>query len=358
MLTDLSVFSGKKVLITGNTGFKGTWLSLWLNALGAEVYGFSDGFLDRSMYHQVEASSCLKHQFIGDITNYTCFSDCISTVKPNFIFHLAAQAIVSESYSDPLKTIHVNAYGTAVILEALRHQSHFISVIIVTSDKCYENYEWCWGYRETDQLGGADIYSSSKASAEIIFSSYCRSFFNSLPHIRLATVRAGNVVGGGDWAVNRVVPDAFRAWSKNMPILLRSPGSTRPWQHVLEPLGGYLLLAKRLLEDPKVNMESFNFGPSALNAIPVSDFVSALSDCSNGYGYRTDANSTHFKEARLLSLNTDKALNLINWTPTLQLERLYTYISIWYQSSLTDTTTALRQLTIDQINDFVAASRS
>jgi CDP-glucose 4,6-dehydratase len=229
------IFKGKKVLITGNTGFKGSWLSIWLHKLGAEVHCVSvDVPTEPSNFKELNLESRINHTFL-DIREFSAISNLISAVKPDFIFHLAAQSIVSTSYKDPIRTIETNILGTSHVLESLRLSNHECVAVIITSDKCYDNVEWVWGYKETDRLGGKDIYSGSKGGAELVYKSYYHSFFrNENSNIKLAAARAGNVIGGGDWAQDRIVPDCIRSWSKGDAVTIRNQYATRPWQHVLE----------------------------------------------------------------------------------------------------------------------------
>ena len=273
------VFRSKKVLITGNTGFKGSWLSVWLNSLGAQVYGISKDIPTKpSMFSELGLKKIVTH-YEEDVANYNSIKKIIEKVKPDFLFHMAAQAIVATSYNDPLDTIRTNVMGTANVLEALKEINLKCTAIIITSDKCYDNVEWVWGYKESDALGGQDIYSGSKGAAELIFKSYFHSFFKNIENcnVRLASVRAGNVIGGGDWADYRIVPDCIKAWIKGESVEIRSPKATRPWQHVLEPLSGYLTIAKKLCEDINFNGESFNFGPKAEYNKTVMELINDLS---------------------------------------------------------------------------------
>ena len=257
-----NVYSGKRVLVTGHTGFKGSWLTAWLLKLGAEVHGFSDVVFDGpSMFSGLRLHEHLNH-VTGDIRNKDEVEEAIRSVKPDFVFHLAAQSIVSLSYEDPSLTYSTNVIGTLNVLEALRSVKHRCCAVLITSDKCYHNSEWNWGYRETDPLGGKDPYSASKAAAEILIHSSFQSFFNlDDSPVRLVSTRAGNVIGGGDWKQDRIVPDAIRAWSKGEAVTIRAPRSTRPWQHVLEPLSGYLLAGRALSQGEKISGEAYNFGP-------------------------------------------------------------------------------------------------
>ena len=324
----------KRVLITGHTGFKGSWLSIWLKSLGADVYGLSkDVPTEPSMYLELSLNKTITH-FQDDISNYSAVKKIIKDVKPDFIFHMAAQAIVATSYSDPMETISTNVIGTTNILESLRDLNPNCTAIIITSDKCYDNVEWVWGYKESDALGGKDIYSGSKGAAELIFKSYFHSFFknNKTSNVRLASVRAGNVIGGGDWADNRIVPDCIRAWIKGDSVEIRSPKATRPWQHVLEPLSGYLTIAQKLFENITYNGESFNFGPNSEYNKTVKELLDDLSKnwkLNQKPSYLSKKTSI-FHEAGLLKLNCDKALFHLKWLPTLDYKKLIEFTSDWY----------------------------
>lgn len=237
-----NVYCGKKVLVTGNTGFKGSWLSTWLVMLGADVYGFSNEIPTRPSMYEVCGLEDKIHNRYGDIRNKEEMNDCIQEVKPDMIFHLAAQAIVSTSYKEPFDTITTNVVGTASVLEAIRNITWDCTCVLITSDKAYDNVEWIWGYRESDAVGGKDVYSGSKGAAELVIKSYWKSFIAAMPNIKLGVGRAGNVIGGGDWAKDRIIVDCVKAFSQGETVEIRCPKSTRPWQHVLEPLSGYLNL--------------------------------------------------------------------------------------------------------------------
>jgi CDP-glucose 4,6-dehydratase len=327
------VFSGKKVLITGHTGFKGSWLSLWLKQKGAILSGISKDIpTSPALFEVLELENEMEHLLV-DIRNLEALKSEIKRIKPDFIFHMAAQPIVSLSYQDPLETLTTNAIGTANVLEAVREMTHQCVVICITSDKCYENVEWVWGYKETDMLGGKDIYSGSKAAAEIVIHSYFHSFLKKMPNIKLASVRAGNVIGGGDWAADRIVPDCMRSWSIQEKVEIRNPGATRPWQHVLEPLSGYLQIAAELYNGGNFNGESYNFGPPSENNITVMELLEKL---GKSWGYEkaedtyTQTGELKFSEAGLLKLNCDKALFDFKWQPTLNLSQLIQYTGDWY----------------------------
>ena len=328
------IYKNKKVLITGNTGFKGSWLTTWLVKLGAGVHGISKDIpTEPSMFNELGLKRKIVH-YEKDIRDLSSVNRIIEEVKPDFLFHLAAQPLVSVSYLDPIETISTNVVGTANILEALKDSNHSCICVIITSDKCYDNVEWAWGYKETDPLGGKDIYSGSKGAAELIFKSYYHSFFKKDgSNIKVVSARAGNVIGGGDWARERMVPDCIRAWSKNKIVEIRSPNATRPWQHVLEPLSGYLTLGQQLYEGNNISGESFNLGPSSQYSHTVEDLLQDLSkywnhqDPSNAYKITDDIK---FHEAGLLKLNCDKALYHLKWLPTLNYRKLIEFTGSWY----------------------------
>ena len=348
-------FKNKKILITGNTGFKGSWLSAWLIQLGAEVYGISNDIPTKpSMFEGLKLKDKIVH-FELDIREYSAVKKVISTVKPDFIFHMAAQPIVVKSYENPVETISTNVMGTTNILEALREINLKCTAIIITSDKCYENVEWIWGYKETDYLGGKDIYSGSKGAAEIIFKSYYHSFFKDpkKSNVRVASVRAGNVIGGGDWADYRIVPDCIRAWVNNESVEIRNPNATRPWQHVLEPLSGYLNLANELEKNIHFNGESFNFGPNSESSKTVKNLLDDLSSYWNlehTPSIHPDE-ITRFHEAGLLKLNCDKSLFHLKWVPTLDYSKLIEFTSKWYYDFYTQKENML-ELTFNQISEY------
>jgi len=273
-----NIYKNKKVLITGNTGFKGSWLTMWLMKLGAKVYGVSKDIPTKpSLFEELNLSDKVIH-YENDIRDSESIKKIINEINPDFLFHMAAQPLVSVSYEDPIQTISSNVLGTANILDALKTVNKKCSAIIITSDKCYNNVEWSWGYKETDELGGKDIYSGSKGAAELIIRSYYYSFFSSNDsNIRIGTTRAGNVIGGGDWAKDRIVPDCMKAWSDDSKVEIRSPNATRPWQHVLEPLSGYLSFGQNLYNNKKLNGESFNFGPSSIHNYSVQRIIKDLS---------------------------------------------------------------------------------
>jgi CDP-glucose 4,6-dehydratase len=349
-----NIYKDKKVLITGNTGFKGSWLTLWLLKLGAKVYGISNDIPTKpSVFEELKLEQLIQFHR-EDVRNLDFLKSFISDIKPDFVFHLAAQAIVSLSYENPIETITTNIIGTANILEALRYSNHTCTAIIVTSDKCYDNVEWVWGYKESDNLGGKDIYSGSKGAAELTFKSYYHSFFKSKDsNVSLASVRAGNVIGGGDWATQRIVPDCMRSWSENKTVVIRSPDSTRPWQHVLEPLSGYLNLGCELYENRALNGESFNFGPKSDVSVTVRALIEDLSGNWKLKGvepYEFIDNKS-FHEAGLLKLNCDKALFYLNWMATLDYDKLIEFTSLWYHTYY-NAKQDIYSLTISQITEY------
>jgi CDP-glucose 4,6-dehydratase len=318
----LTAYSGKKVLITGDTGFKGSWLATWLLKLGAQVTGFGlppktdeDNFIISGLHSKIDHIN-------GDIRDFTTLSDTIRVSKPDFVFHLAAQALVLESYKDPHQTFTTNVTGTLNILEAIRKNPRVKAAVMVTSDKCYENREWVHGYRETDPLGGKDPYSASKGAAEILISSYIRSFFQEKNSPAVASVRAGNVIGGGDWSENRIIPDCIRSLRCKRSIELRNPHSLRPWQHVLEPLYGYLLLGSALSgTDGKTFCGPWNFGPHPCNTVTVEDLVQEII-CQWGSGmYHITESQQNNKESNMLVLDINKAVHLLKWNPVLPLKK-------------------------------------
>lgn len=349
-----NIYQGKKVVITGNTGFKGSWLSLWLHELGAEVHGISNGIpTTPSMYEALRLGRFVNYHE-ADVRDAGAIKHLLHEIKPDYIFHLAAQALVSESYQDPLATITTNVLGTAHVLDAARSFTHPCRMIIITSDKCYDNVEWVWGYKETDAVGGKDIYSGSKGAAECIFKSYFHSFFkDKTGPVTLASARAGNVIGGGDWAKDRLVPDCVRAWTQQKAVEIRSPHSTRPWQHVLEPLSGYLTLGWQLTLHPELSGESFNFGPTAQINQTVLQLLNDLAvylhvPAERAYHIASD---TPFDEAKLLKLNCDKALFHLKWQATLDYQLLTQFTGSWY-SRFYDQQTDMLSYTLGQIHTY------
>jgi CDP-glucose 4,6-dehydratase len=357
------VFGAQRVLITGHTGFKGGWLTLWLHALGAEVTGFAlPPPTEPSLFEAAGVAGCCRH-VLGDVRDARAVRDAVRASRPEVVFHLAAQPLVRCSYEQPVDTLATNVMGTAHLLDAIRAERARCAVIVVTSDKCYENREWPLGYRETDPVGGHDLYSASKGAAEIVTASYRRSFFppdRLAEHgVALATARAGNVIGGGDWAENRIIPDAVRALAAGRPIPVRNPRSLRPWQHVLEPLGGYLLLAARLLgcsgADAPRYCGAWNFGPAPESSRPVRDLVAAgVRAWGSGTWTETpQADAPH--EAGILRLSIEKAVAELGWRPRWSLEQAVARTMEWYRAHHEGSSpSALRDLALRQIDAYLS----
>jgi len=350
--TIFSSFAGKKVLVTGNTGFKGAWFSTWLRELGSEVHGLSlDVPTEPSLFEDGGGEANQATSWV-DVCDTEKVQEILEANKPDFIFHLAAQPIVGASFANPLETWRTNTLGTVSLLEALRRSNLTeVSAVMITSDKVYRNHEWPWGYRETDELGGHDPYSASKAGAELAIRSYVNSDFFEGRCIKIASVRAGNVIGGGDWAPGRVVPDAVRAWSENKPLVLRNPSATRPWQHVLEPLGGYLLTAAALDKNVIDSGESFNFGPSEQASKTVGDLVTGLGARLGGNSpLRVAYKESNLPESGLLRLSSEKAQQILSWQPVLEFERNLDWTAWWYtQKSLG---AGALELALEQIRNY------
>jgi CDP-glucose 4,6-dehydratase len=350
-----NVYKNKKVLVTGHTGFKGTWLTTWFLKLGAEVIGISKDIPTHpSMFEELVLEGKIKH-YQEDIRDLEKMTQIICEEKPEFLFHLAAQSIVSVSYLDPIETISSNVVGTTNILKALKDSDHKCTAIIITSDKAYDNIEQVWGYKEDDRLGGKDIYSGSKGAAELVIKSFYHSFFKSNDSkVKLAIGRAGNVIGGGDWAKDRIVVDCMTAWSKGEAVEIRSPNATRPWQHVLEPLSGYLNLGQALYENDSLNGEAFNFGPKAEQNHTVKQLLQDLStywhfkDVNEAF---TVTNNIFFHEAGLLKLNCDKALFYLKWQANLAYKDTIKYTSTWY-CDFYKTDKNILEKTLEQIDEY------
>jgi CDP-glucose 4,6-dehydratase len=347
-------YRDKRVLITGHTGFKGAWLAEWLLKLGAKVTGFSLPSPTRpSLFEQLELERRMCH-VIGDMRDANAVREVVTETRPDFIFHLAAQSLVRQSYLEPADTYAVNVMGTVHLLDAARQLEKRCSIVAVTSDKCYENREWLYGYREEDPLGGHDPYSASKGAAELVVASYRRSFFSSAESpVRIASARAGNVIGGGDWAPNRIVPDCVRALRIGDPIKVRNRISTRPWQHVLEPLSGYLLLGSRLASSTgakPVVASAFNFGPDSESNRSVADLVDVvLKHWPGKLEDHSDPQAVH--EAGLLNLATEKARQLLGWKPVWTFTETVARTIDWYRQNL-DVDTNMATLTGKQIEDY------
>ena len=349
-----NVFEAKTVLVTGHTGFKGSWLSIWLRELGAEVIGYAlEPYTEKDNFAVAKVGNKIRSH-IGDIRDYDKLKRIFDEYQPEFVFHMAAQPLVRLSYQQPKLTYDTNVGGTVNLLECCRLTDSVRVIINVTSDKCYENKEWVWGYRENDPVGGYDPYSSSKGCSEIITSAYRNSFFNVSEHQQhnksISSVRAGNVIGGGDWREDRLVPDCIRALRNNKPIGIRSPKSVRPWQYVLEPLSGYLVLASKMYENEEKYSGAWNFGPDYRSIITVEELVSSLIRYWGNGQYKDLskrlADEPH--EAKSLVLDISKATNLLNWRPTLTVNEAIEYAVNWYKAPDVD-----YDFCVKQINDYV-----
>ena len=348
-----SIYKNKNVVVTGHTGFKGSWLVAWLKQMGADVTGIAlDLPSNPNHYEAANLSEGIRdHRF--DIRDLVATKKAVVSANPDFLFHLAAQPIVGASYDDPLETWTTNVLGTINILESLRVINHQCSSVIITSDKCYDNVEWEWGYRENDVLGGPDPYSASKGAAEIAIRSYVKSYFSSKENtVRIASARAGNVIGGGDWAAHRIVPDCVQSWSRNEKVELRNPYSTRPWQHVLEPLGGYLTLGAVLSQNGGLHGEAFNFGPQAQQNHSVLELVKQMSKSWPKVSWAVcEPQSSSFYESGLLKLNCDKALHFLKWHAVLNFEETVALTADWYRTFY-DTPQSISALTEMQISKY------
>ena len=350
-----NVFDGKRVLVTGHTGFKGTWMTIWLQQMGAEVIGISNEIPTEPSHFAAAGLDKTMTTHWLDVRDQQAIPAAIRNVAPDFVFHMAAQALVKASYDDPVGTYTTNMVGSANVLEGLRLLDNTCTAIMITSDKAYENVETYYGYREDDRLGGADPYSASKACAEIVISSHTRSFFGQPDderNVRIAVTRAGNVVGGGDWAADRLVPDVARAWSKGENVTIRRPQATRPWQHVLEPISGYLQLAAELSARPELHDEAFNFGPPAEAVNPVRDVVVALKEHLPGLDLTIDESQAHFHEAGLLKLTCDKALSYINWRPVLDFDETMQISAEWFRRYYEDGAEGILGFTQGQLDQY------
>ena len=349
-------YLGKTVIVTGHTGFKGSWLCRWLLKLGAKVVGVSNSVPTKPSHFELLKLGSDMESLEIDIRDFDSTNRVFSTHRPDAVFHLAAQSLVGRSLINPLETIETNVLGTANILSCIHKTDSIRASVIITSDKCYENKEWEFGYREDDALGGKDPYSASKACSEIVFSSFFRSFLESTQTF-VATARAGNVIGGGDWAENRIVPDCVRAWSEGKAAIIRSPNATRPWQHVLEPISGYLHLGSLLLSEVKsINGTSFNFGPPSDTIHSVADLVDLAKNVWAGVEWKSGADALKGKEANLLKLNCDRALNLLSWKPTLTFNESAKLTFEWYANYYSGKSTDVESLTDANIDEYTRLS--
>jgi len=353
-------WKGKRVFITGHTGFKGSWLSLWLYSLGAEVTGYSlVPPTDPSLFVLADLAKRIR-SIEGDIRDFQSLLASMHQCRPEVVIHMAAQAIVRKSYKDPLETYSTNVMGTVNLLEAIRRTGGVKVAVNVTSDKCYENKEWLWGYRETDPMGGFDPYASSKGCAELITAAYRRSFFNPSEiekhGVNVASVRAGNVIGGGDWAEDRLIPDIMTSFLNGKPVLIRSPNAIRPWQHVLDPLSGYFLLIENLYERSPEFADAWNFGPTDADAKPVSWIVEHIAALwGNGASFEIDRNDNPH-EATYLKLDCAKAKNLLGWKPRIHIHQALDWTVSWYKQYGKNPSSTF-EMTMKQINDFMLLSQ-
>ena len=334
MTVNPGFWRGKRVFLTGHTGFKGSWLSLWLQSLGAEVHGLAlTPPTTPNLFTVAQVASGVARSTIGDIRDLATVQQAMQASQADIVIHMAAQPLVRLSYAEPVETYATNVMGTVHVLESARHTPSVKAVVVVTTDKCYENKEWLWGYREDEPMGGHDPYSNSKGCAELVTSAYRKSFLQS-SGIAVASARAGNVIGGGDWAADRLVPDILRAFEKNQPVIIRNPHATRPWQHVLEPLSGYLALAERLYTDGQTFAEGWNFGPKDDDAQPVQWIVEHMvSSWGNGASWQQDG-GVHPHEANYLKLDISKAKARLGWEPRWPLATALKHIVTWHQSWL------------------------
>jgi CDP-glucose 4,6-dehydratase len=350
----VSFWQGKRVFLTGHTGFKGGWLALWLQQMGAEVTGYSlepntsPSFFEASKVHQGMQS------LTGDVRDLDGLTKALTSAKPDIVFHLAAQSLVHYGYKHPVETYATNVMGTVHVLEAVRQTPSVKAVVVVTTDKCYENQEWHWGYRENEPLGGYDPYSSSKGAAELATAAYRTSYFNPNDYakhgVAIATARAGNVIGGGDWALDRLVPDMVRAISQDQPVLIRRPQAVRPWQHVLEPLAGYLMLAQDLYSKGADISGAYNFGPREQDAQPVQWVVEQVTRFWGPKATWQADTANHPHEAKYLKLDCSKAKAVLGWEPQWDLERTLSEVVAWHKAHIAQEN--MRQFSLRQVAQF------
>lgn len=360
MKLDRLFWQGRRVFLTGHTGFKGSWLSLWLNALGAETTGFAlEPPTQPNLFEQARVASIIR-SIHGDIRDFSHLKSAISECAPDVVIHMAAQSVVRRGYEDPIENYSSNVMGTVHVLDAVRQLKRPCAVVNVTSDKCYENREWIWGYRENEPMGGRDPYSNSKGCAELITTAYQKSFFppESIGEhgIALASARAGNAIGGGDWTSHQLIPDLMRAFLAGHPCLIRNPSAFRPWQFVLEPLRGYLMLAERLTKDGSRFVSGWNFGPVDADVKPVSWIADeAMRLWGNDASWGLDSEA-HPKEAHALRLDASKAGTHLNWRPVLPLKQALGWIVSWYEAFQGGRN--LQEITLKQIEQYEALTQS
>ncbi|OIO72242.1 MAG: CDP-glucose 4,6-dehydratase [Zetaproteobacteria bacterium CG_4_9_14_3_um_filter_49_83] len=331
MVMNPSFWKGRRVFVTGHTGFKGGWLCLWLKQLGAYVTGYALEPETEPSLFEVAGVAAGMHSVIGDIRDREKLSQAMLEAKPEVVIHMAAQALVRYSYQHPVETYEVNVMGTVNLLEAVRSSDSVQSVLVITSDKCYENKEREAGYREDEAMGGYDPYSNSKGCAELVVSAYRQSFFDNGKHVAIATARAGNVIGGGDWSADRLIPDMVRAFNAGNDVVIRNPSAVRPWQHVLEALHGYLLLLEKMAESPFAFSQGWNFGPDERDARDVAWIVERFVSVWGDANWRIEADAGNLHEAHLLKLDCSKARRELAWLPVLELEKAMEWIAEWYR---------------------------
>ena len=350
MTVNPDFWRSKRVFLTGHTGFKGGWLSLWLQSMGVELHGLAlEPPTTPSLFSVAQVSGDMACHTVGDIRDLATVQKAMQAAQPEIVIHMAAQPLVRLSYALPVETYATNIMGTVHVLEAARHASSVKAVVVVTTDKCYENNEWAWGYRENEPMGGHDPYSNSKGCAELVTSAYRRSFLQR-KGVAVATARAGNVIGGGDWAADRLVPDILRAFEKNQPVVIRNPHATRPWQHVLEPLSGYLSLAEHLYTHGHTFAEGWNFGPKDDDARPVTWIVEHMAkQWGNGASWKQDG-GTHLHEANYLKLDISKAKARLGWQPRWDLTHSLGKIVEWHLAFTSKQN--MHNITLNQIVDF------
>ncbi len=357
-MNNLSNYRDAKVVVTGHTGFKGSWLIAWLKILGAKVTGIALDPPTTPSHYDAAVLSREISDFRLDIRSGQDIKDIIINFQPDYLFHLAAQPLVRRSYENPHETWETNLIGTLNVLEALRQLKNECAAVIITSDKCYDNVEWVWGYRENDTLGGADPYSASKGAAELLIKSHIKSFFNKNDsNVRISSARAGNVIGGGDWAKNRIIPDCVSSWSIGKAVCLRNPYSTRPWQHVLEPLSGYLSLAMYLKSGNELHGESFNFGPLAQKNHSVLELVDSMAKYWDKVKWHVEQNSnTGPYESDLLKLNCDKALHFLDWHAVMGFDETVKMTAEWYRAYYQEPRKII-EITNQQISEYMKAAK-
>ena len=351
-----NIYKDKTVLITGHTGFKGSWLALWLKELGAKVIGYSLSPITNP--NHLELLKLDMHSIISDIRDLKKLNEVIQTYKPEIVFHLAAQPLVRYSYKNPIETFETNIMGTVNVLETCRLSDSVRAIVNITSDKCYENREWVWGYRENDPMGGHDPYSASKGCAELITNAYRNSFFNlneygKSHNILLASARAGTVIGGGDWAEDRLMPDIIKASSRNEKVIIRNPKATRPWQHVLEPLSGYLILGQKLLESKKEFAEGWNFGPDDESNICVEDVILCIKGEWDKVNYEVQSSLDNPHEAGLLRLDCSKAHSMLGWKPVWDIKKTIKMTTKWYKEFYENG----KILSLDDLREYIEDTR-